>query len=277
MQEPLTDLKRLQRAAWSSAAGYHQLTQGFGPAVEDLLDWVGISPGDSVLDVATGSGRAALAARRRGAQVTGIDFSLVQLSEAEYHAARAGFDDIQLDEGDFEALPYPDHHFSAVISTFGVLHAARAETAAGELERVLAYGGQLGIATWAPECGLLTLHRLLYPYRPTSPLVADPREWGNRGRIRELFSRRVLPKLEHREGELVLVYINAETAWHAWRSRYGPIRSIYMTLNAERQAQLDRAALDFFRASALADGRIAWRLGYLLTRASKVSTVSRLG
>lgn len=277
MTAPLDDAKQQLRGAWSNAAGYHELTAGFGPAVEELVDWVGVGPGDRVLDVATGSGRAALAARRRGAQVTGIDFSLVQLSEAEHHAARAGFDDIQLDEGDFEALPYPDHHFSAVISTFGVQHAARAEAAAGELERVLAYGGRLGIATWAPEDGLLALLRLLYPYHPTSPLVTDPREWGHPGRIRELFSRRVLPKLEHREGELVLVYINAETAWRAWRARYGPIRSIYTTLNAERQAQLDHAALDFFRASALADGRIAWRLGYLLTRATKVSTVSRLG
>jgi hypothetical protein len=48
-------------------------------------------------------------------------------------------------------------------------------------------------------------------------------------------------------------------------------------LNPERRAQLDQEALDFFRDSALADGRIVWRLGYLLTRADKVSSTSRLG
>ena len=277
MTAPLDDTKRQLRDAWSSAAGYHELTAGFRPAVDELVDWVGIGPGERVLDIATGTGRAALAARRRGAQVTAIDFSPVQLSEAAHHLARAGFEDVVLDEGDIEALPYPDHHFSAVISTFGVLHAARAELAAGEMERVLAFAGRLGLATWLPDGGLLALHLLLYRYRATSSLIDDPRQWGEHSRIRALFNRRSLPKLEHREGKLTLVYPHTETAWREWRTRYGPARSIYSALHAERRAQLDADALDFFNASALSDGRVAWQLGYLLTRAVKVSTVSRLG
>ena len=277
MTAPLDDVKRRLRDVWSSAAGYHELTAGFSPAIEELVDWVGIGSGERVLDIATGTGRTALAARRRGAQVTAIDFSPVQLSEAAHHLARAGYDDVTLDEGDIEALPYPDHHFSAVISTFGVLHAARAELAASEMERVLAYAGRLGLATWLPDSGLLALHELLYRYRATSPLIDDPRQWGDHTRLRALFNRRSLPKLEHREGELTLDYPDTQTAWREWRSRYGPARSIYSALNAERRFQLDQEAVACFSASALADGHVNWRLGYLLTRAVKVSTVSRLG
>lgn len=277
MRDSLDETKRRLRAAWSSAAGYHQLTEPFAPAVEELLDWIGVGPGDVVLDVATGTGRAAVAARRRGARVTALDFSPVLLGEAVHFAERAGYDDIHFDEGDAEELPYANGAFTVVLSTFGALHAPRADVAAGELDRVLAPRGRLALATWLPESGLPALLRLLGPYRPTSPLVIDPREWGRRVRLREFFSRRNLPELEHREGELVLVYSNPATAWREWNSRYGPIRDVYTSLNAERRAQLDLEALDFFSASELADGRVVWRLGYLLTRAVKVGSTSRLG
>jgi SAM-dependent methyltransferase len=187
MREPLTDLKRQLRAAWNSAAGYHQLTEPFTPAIEELLDWVGVGPEDTVLDVATGTGRTALAARRRGARVTAVDFSPVQLGEAAHYAERAGFADIQLDEGDAEELPYATGSFNVVVTTFGALHVPRADVVAGELDRVLAPGGRLGLATWLPDSSLLELLRLLGPYAPTSPLVADPREWGRPARLREFF------------------------------------------------------------------------------------------
>jgi 2-polyprenyl-6-hydroxyphenyl methylase/3-demethylubiquinone-9 3-methyltransferase len=277
MRDPLDEAKRRLRSAWSSAAGYHQLTEPFVPAIEALLDWVGVGSGDVVLDVATGTGRAALAARRRGAQVTALDFSPVQLGEAAHYAERAGFDDIHFDEGDAEELPYAKGSFNIVLSTFGALHAPRADVVAGELDRVLAPGGRLGLTTWLPDSSILTLVRLLGPYSPTSPLVIDPREWGRPVRLREFFSRRYLPDLEHREDELVLIYPDVTTAWREWHNRYGPIRAVYTSLNAERRAQLDQEALDYFSAFELADGRVIWRVGYLLTRATKLTSTSRLG
>ena len=81
---------------------------------------------------ACGSGQVALVAAERGLKVTGVDIATNLILAARGRAAAAGLD-VQFDEGDAEALPYPDANFDVVASLFGAMFAPRPERVAAEL------------------------------------------------------------------------------------------------------------------------------------------------
>jgi SAM-dependent methyltransferase len=86
-------------------------------------------------------------ARRRGARVTGIDFSPTMVFEAHQKHPECDFR-----EGDAEALAFDDASFDAVTIGFGMLHFARPERALAETFRVLVPGGRIGFTVWdVPE------------------------------------------------------------------------------------------------------------------------------
>src|SRR4029453_6207151 len=97
-----------------------------------LAEAAGLRPGDRVLDVATRSGNAALAAARHGAEVPGIDYVPELLERGRERAAAEGLE-IAFAEGDAEALAFPDASFDAVLSALGVMFAPDQERAAAEL------------------------------------------------------------------------------------------------------------------------------------------------
>src|SRR5207247_9336161 len=102
-----------------------------------------------VLDVATGSGNAAIAAARHGCTAVGIDYVPSLLEQGRKRAAAEGLD-IELLEGDAEALPFPDASFDAVTSVFGAMFAPNHAQAAAELLRVCRPGGTIALANWTP-------------------------------------------------------------------------------------------------------------------------------
>ena len=101
----------------------------------DLLDRIGVRPGEDVLDVATGTGNVALRAAAAGANVVGLD-----LTPELFAAAWRRMDEwgVAVDwvEGDAEELPFDDESFDAVLSVFGVQFAPRHQIVARELARV---------------------------------------------------------------------------------------------------------------------------------------------
>ena len=80
-------LKEGQKRIWASGDW-----PGFAPIVQNVADSaveaIGVEEGHDFLDVATGSGNAAISAARRGARVTGLDL-VPELVEAA-RAARRG-------------------------------------------------------------------------------------------------------------------------------------------------------------------------------------------
>ncbi|HWA12146.1 MAG TPA: methyltransferase domain-containing protein [Burkholderiales bacterium] len=113
-------------------------------SIEPLLDATGIARGMRVLDVATGPGHVAAAAARRGATVTGLDFSAGMVA-----IAKSRYPGIDFREGDAQALPFPDASFDAVLICFGLLHFPDADEALREACRVLQPGGRVGFSVWA--------------------------------------------------------------------------------------------------------------------------------
>jgi SAM-dependent methyltransferase len=91
--------------------------------------------GRTILDVGTGTGRAALALAARGATVTGVDASAEMLAVAERHAKDAGLS-VTFTRGDAHGLGFPSQSFDAVICLRVLMHTPDWRTSLGELCRV---------------------------------------------------------------------------------------------------------------------------------------------
>jgi ubiquinone/menaquinone biosynthesis C-methylase UbiE len=103
-----------------------------------LAEFLGDVSGRRILDMATGTGRAALALAKRGARVTGADASSEMLAVARRRAADAGLV-IDFVQGDAHALAYPDRSFDAVVCLRMLMHVPDWRTALSELCRVTRY------------------------------------------------------------------------------------------------------------------------------------------
>jgi ubiquinone/menaquinone biosynthesis C-methylase UbiE len=178
------ELRDKQQKVWSSG-DYNKIAALTVPVSEHLVDHVGITPGQRVLDVATGTGHVALAAARRSAVTTGMDY-VPGLLDTARHRAEAEDLEIGFDEADAENLPYADASFDVVLSAIGVMFAADHAQAAQELVRVTRSGGRIGLASWTPEGfvgGILkTVGKHVAP--PAGAMPAT--RWGTEAVVAEL-------------------------------------------------------------------------------------------
>ena len=174
------------RAMWAlgdfARAGAEQVI-----VAELLCRAIDIHPGERVLDVAAGSGNAALAAARRGARVTATDFVPQLLQVAARRAAVEGLV-VEIEEADAQALPFPDGAFDVVLSTFGVMFAPDQERAASELVRVCRPAGRIGLTAWTPRSVMASAQAVAGRFAPFPPIpgTRSPIEWGTEAHVREL-------------------------------------------------------------------------------------------
>ncbi len=100
---------------------------------------------ESVLDVATGTADLAIMAARNGvAENIGVDISEDMLEVGRRKVTRAGLQEqVNLETGDAEALPFPEGRFDAATVSFGVRNFEDLDAGLRELHRVLKPGGRL--------------------------------------------------------------------------------------------------------------------------------------
>ncbi len=167
-----------QRRVWS-LGDYGSIARHLQPISMALAEAVGIAPGDEVLDVAVGDGNTAILAARAGATVTGVDLTPAQLDLARSRCAVEGVE-VDLREGNAEALPFPDGSFDVVVSSLGLIFAPDHDAAGSEAARVVRPGGRVGITAWAGGGWSGTLWERAAHLLPTPPPGA-PRseEWGD--------------------------------------------------------------------------------------------------
>ena len=167
----LDEFKTKQRAT-SEGGDYSACTPYIAELGELVVARAGITPGMRVLDVACGTGNAALPAARAGASVTGLDLAAKRLEAGGAKAKAEGLE-VEGREGDAEHLPFEDGTFDRVLSTFGHMFAPRHERTAQEMARVCRRGGAIVTATWTPDGVFGDLSKAAArtcPLRPTSLL-----------------------------------------------------------------------------------------------------------
>lgn len=180
------ELKERQREMWT-VGDFAEVAKRTERTAETLIDAIGVEAGRRVLDVATGTGNAAMVAAERGAAVTGLDLTPKLLGIAAERARDAGLE-IELIEGDAESLPFADDSFDRVVSVYGVMFAPDQQRAADELWRVCRPGGRIGVCAWTPDGVIGQLFARLAMHLPPPPEgFQPPILWGMADRVRELF------------------------------------------------------------------------------------------
>ncbi len=241
-----TELKQRHRAMWASG-DYPSMVETFLlPLGPRLVDACGIGPQMSVLDVAAGTGNAAIVAAERGADVTASDLTPELLAAGRSKAEAAG---LELDwvEADAENLPFDDASFDVVISSIGAMFAPHHAEVADELVRACRPGGTIGMLNWTPEGMIGALFRTMGPFAPPPPPGASPPPlWGGEDHVRELFGDRVeLRTLERDVLEVTAFEHPHEYATH-FKDRYGPtIVARNKAVADGREAELDQALDEF--------------------------------
>jgi len=250
-------LKERHQAMWASG-DYPTVSDRLIPELgERLVRASGIREGNHVLDVAAGTGNAALPAAATGARVVASDLTPALLEAGRRQALRRGLD-VEWQQADAEALPYPDATFDAVISCVGVMFAPDHQACADELVRVCRPGGTIGLLSWTPAGFLGQMLATVKPFLPPPPAHARPAPlWGDPEHVAALFADRVQDVRARREVLRVEMFPTAEAFRDFFATKYGPVVVARKGVadDPERSAALDRALEELAAAHDLsADG-----------------------
>jgi SAM-dependent methyltransferase len=214
----------------------------------EFIDRLHISSGAHLLDVATGTGNLAIPAAHAGAIVTGVDIAPNLLVQAREHAAAEGLS-IQFDEGDAEALPYPDASFDIVVSMFGAMFAPRPELVAAEFARVLRPGGRLAMANWNPASFTGRMFRVSSNHVPPPPGIPPAVLWGDDATVRA----RLAPFFSAIETQLIPIDFdmpfNPAGAVDFFRKYFGPTQVAFSRLDESGQAALHAGLLELWSSA----------------------------
>lgn len=118
-----------------------------------LIKSAGIRAGDSVLDLASGTGEPAISIALHvggSGRVTATDLTPNMLKTAQQRAERLELGNMRFEVCGMEALPFEDDAFDAVTCRFGVMHASDPLTALKEARRVLKPGRKAAFMIHGP-------------------------------------------------------------------------------------------------------------------------------
>lgn len=238
----LTLAKGRQQEMWG-AGDYAAVATPLQIVAETLCEAVDLRAGWKVLDVATGTGNAAIAAARRRCHVTGIDY-VPALLERGRERAWAERLEVRFMEADAEHLPFYDGGFDAVLSTFGVMFAPWQERAARELLRVCRPGGRIALAGWTREGFVGRWFAATAKHVPPPAGLRSPLEWGSEARLAELFpGRHIKAARQH----FVFRYRSPQEWLAFFRTRFGPMLKAFAALEPAVQQRYETELLELAR------------------------------
>jgi len=238
----LAAIKQRQQQTWASG-DFSVVASRILFTAEQLLETADPRAGDRSLDVATGSGNAALAAARRGCIATGVDYVPALLARGRLRAQTDHLD-VTFIEGDAERLPFPDASFDLVTSIYGVMFAPNHQLAANELLRVTRPGGKIALASWTPTGSLGEMFRAVGRHVPPPAGLIPATMWGDETYLRDLFGDRVTT-ITSQVRQAIFRYPTVEAYINFFRTWYGPTIKSFDALPQERHPALiaDMAAL----------------------------------
>lgn len=210
-----------------------------------MLDAVGTKPGTRLLDVACGPGWLSVAAVKRGAIVTALDFA-----EKMVAIARVRCPEVELHTADAENLPFEAGRFDAVVCNLGLLHFPAPERAIAEAFRVLTPGGSYAFTCWTPLgrnpfmdliLGSVRAHGTLDVDLPAGPPLfrfGDPAECEQALRAAEFVS------VSTREVPMVWPFFTAEDVVPQVLTATARLGAILMKQTPEQRRKIEGAIVE---------------------------------
>jgi ubiquinone/menaquinone biosynthesis C-methylase UbiE len=265
------DQRAAARATWA-AGDFDAIAERIWGVGDDLIGRVGVESGNRVLDVACGTGNAAIPAAVAGAKVTGLDITPELFADARRRAADAGVE-IEWIEGDAEELPFEDAAFDVVVSTFGCMFAPNHAAAAAEIARVLAPGGRIGIAAWQPQGSIGQFFATIAKHAPPPPDGFQPPPlWGVRDHVNEIFDGTGV-EVRFEESAAHWRFDTVDEMVNEYATKFGPVVRLREALEPQGRWEALREDLvaTFGEITYEEDGGVAFDGDYLITLGRKPS------
>ena len=235
------------------------------PVGENVVRRVSVKEGERVLDVACGTGNAALRAAKQGADVVGLDIVPALLEQGRALAREEGVE-VEFVEGDAEAMPFEDGSFDVVLSTFGHMFAPNHRGMAEEIARVLKPGGRIGLCSWSPEGATGQFFAITAKHMPPPPEgFQPPALWGTEDHAREMLAGTGIEP-EFDRDKVDFVFDSPEEGLALFSTKFGPLVMAKEVL--EPQGKWDALAAEivgFFGQ----DGGSGYEAEYLIAMGSK--------
>lgn len=250
------------------ADGNYSLTaRELEPIAETVVDRAGVESGQRVLDVACGTGNAALAAARRGALATGVDQARGLLEVARSRAHEADLD-VEFLKGDAGDLRIAHGQFDVALSVFGVIFASDPGRAARGMIEAVRPGGVLVLTTWLPAGPIAAAGRILRQALPATADAPRPR-WDEPRWVTDLLvaqgARRITITEETHEFRA-----DSPEQWFQDAEDHHPVwRSARRLLPPERWELVRRDSLDALRSGNEDVRSFAATSPYLLVHATR--------
>ncbi len=185
------------------AGNYERTASELEPVARAVVELAAIRPSEDVLDLACGTGNAALLAAELGARVVGID-SAPRLLEVARERANEREVEVDWRHGDLLELPVDDGAADVVLSVFGVIFAADPGRALGEIARIARPGARVLLTAWIPagpiDAMLGTMGRILAEVTQAPPPARFP--WSDPAAVSQVANRAGLSLVESAKAEL---------------------------------------------------------------------------
>lgn len=263
-------VKAKHRAMWASGDYPSMAAELVAPLGRALVAATAVAAGERVLDVAAGTGNAAVAAASQGAHAVASDLTPELLD-----AGRRRHPGVALwVRADAEDLPFLDADFDVVLSCIGAMFAPVHERTAAEVLRVCRPGGRVGLLAWAPDGFIGEMLALTRPHAaPPPPGASSPLLWGVPAHVASLLgdgvtdltttrARLAVDRFAHEPPDGLRTY---------FKERYGPTIAVYRNL-ADRPGDaeaLDAALDDLAARHRNPDGSMEW--DYVIVTATRAA------
>ena len=243
---------------------YARTAAELAPVADVLLDFAGVQAGDRVLDVACGTGNAALAAAARGTAVTGVDPATGLLEQA---IARAAEQDVEVAwlEGSAEALPVAGDAFDVAVSVFGVIFSPSPAAAAAEMTRAVHGGGTIAVTGWNPAGPISSAGGLIVDALGLGG--GEPRKWGDRDWVAEVLTGAGAMEPRFADATLAFTADSPEAWWRDQEALHPFWRWGRRQLPAERWAALRAETIELLSEANENPAAFRTTSGYLLAAA----------
>jgi SAM-dependent methyltransferase len=183
MAPEMEALKTRLKATWE-AGDYGVFAKYLEPGALEFFERLNIPPGTKLLDIGCGAGQLTIPAARKGIDVTAIDLAQNLVDQANERANAEGLK-ARIEQGDAEALPYPDASFDMSLSLIGSMFAPRPELVASEMIRVTKPGGKIIMGNWTPAGHVGQMFKVIGKHMPPPAIFPSPLLWGDEAKVRE--------------------------------------------------------------------------------------------
>lgn len=228
------------------AAGYDRpALRFFSESADILADFLSLEGDEQVLDVATGTGCAALAIARKipHGRVTGIDFSEQMLAQAMSKAAALDLGNTSFRQMDMQMLELTDDSYDAATCAFGIFLAPDMEHQLREIAKKVKAGGKVALTVFHDEA-FLPLFETFFARLKLYGVEIPPLLWqriGTEEKVTALFQGAGLKDIRVNRKNIGYYLKDAEQYWDViW---YAGFRGLV--------SQLSERDLEVFKAEHL--------------------------